>query len=75
MKHCKTCEKCCVDPITAYLRGFDYYNCALDGHHIEEPFWEKCDKFVRDKDKTDKTRSFLYYIVESVRECNAKKKH
>ena len=74
MKHCKTCENCCVDPITAYLKGFDFHKCVLDGHHIEEPFFEKCEKFKKDKDRTEKNSSFLYYFVERVRDYNAKKK-
>lgn len=75
MKHCKTCERCILDPITVYLKGLDYRKCSIDGHHIDDPFWEKCDRFVKDKDKIDKTSSFLYYLVESVRDYNAKKQH
>lgn len=68
MRHCKICENCTKDFLSAYLKGVDYHQCVLDGHHIEEPFWEKCDKFKKSCNKKDKGSSLLYYLVKMVSE-------
>lgn len=34
MKHCKNCENCTKDLLSAYLKGIDYNRCVVDGHHI-----------------------------------------
>ena len=72
MKHCRSCESCLQEPLSYYLKGVEYNQCALDGHHIEEPFFENCDKYVKDKEKTVQCSSFLYFLVEYI---NEKTKH
>ena len=67
MKHCKTCENCTKDLLSEYIKGIDYYNCVLDGHHIEEPFWDKCKRYKKAKYKADRKSSFLYYIVRLIK--------
>ena len=68
MRHCKTCENCTKDLLSAYLKGIDYNRCVIDGHYIEEPFWEKCDKYVKSKYKKDHGSSFMYQIVKLVKD-------
>lgn len=63
MKHCRTCESCEADPLCMYLKGLEYYRCVIDGHHIEEPFWEKCDKYRRDYGKKVRKRSTIYEVI------------
>lgn len=63
MKHCRTCESCEIDPICLYLKGTEFNRCVLDGHHIEEPFWEKCDKYRRDYGKKARKRSAIYEVI------------
>lgn len=67
MKHCKNCENCIVDPMYAYIKGIDFHKCIVDGHHIDEPYWEKCEKYSRDFQKKDRYSSFLYQLVELVK--------
>lgn len=68
MRHCRNCDNCRKDMVCEYLRGFDYYKCEVDGHHIEEPFWEKCDHYSRDFLNPVSGESFLYQLVRKVEE-------
>ena len=63
MKHCKNCENCIADPLYAYMKGIDFYKCVLDGHHINDPYTEKCEKYSQDFEKKDRYSSFLYQVV------------
>lgn len=67
MKHCKNCENCEIDPICLYIKDIEYRRCVIDGHHIEEPFWEKCSKYKRDVNKKDRKRSMLYYVIKAIK--------
>ena len=67
MKHCKSCESCEIDPICLYIKDIEYRRCVIDGHHIEEPFWERCPKYKRDKRKKDRKRSMLYYVIKAIK--------
>lgn len=49
-----------------YLKGIDYYKCEIDGHHIEEPFWEKCEKYQKDFLHPDTGGSLLFQLVQKV---------
>lgn len=49
-----------------YLKGLEYYRCVKDGHHIEEPFWEKCDKYKRDYGKKVRKRSSIYEVIKKM---------
>ena len=65
MKHCKTCSHCELQLIAKYLKGIDFYQCDIDHHHIEEPFWEKCEQF--DKCRNDDCGSVLYEFISRLR--------
>ena len=66
MKHCRSCDNCRKDMVCDYLKGIDYYKCEIDGHHIEEPFWEKCEKYQKDFLHPDTGGSLLFQLVQKV---------
>ena len=72
MKHCKNCENCNKDLICDYLKGYESYRCGIDGHHIEDAFWDKCENYSRDFFKA-KNESNVYNLF--MRMTNAKKQH
>lgn len=67
MKNCKSCENCNINLVYLYLRGIDYYECLKDGHHIEEPYFEKCENYKKLEDKPLSTSSWLFRLVEAVK--------
>ena len=71
MKHCKTCENCEIDPLCLYLKDIEYRRCVIDGHHIEEPFGEKCEHYRKADNKEVTLSSWLFRLVEYVKK-NAK---
>lgn len=74
MRHCRSCENCIQDPICLYIKGIDYNQCLLDGHHIEQPFWEKCKRYEKCQGKKPTCSSWLYNLVEYVRKYEKKKR-
>ena len=65
MKHCKSCDKCTLDLVSYYIKDYENYKCAIDGHTIERIWWEKCRKY--EKGKNDRFSSLLYEIVQIAR--------
>ena len=67
MKHCRNCNYCRKDMVAEYLKGLDLYKCDIDGHIVEDPFWDKCEKYQRDTFIKDNPNSILFQIVQFCR--------
>lgn len=48
MKHCRNCNYCSKDMVAEYVKGLDLYKCRLDSHVIQQPFFEKCERYEKD---------------------------
>ena len=34
--------------VAEYVKGLDLYKCRLDSHVIQQPFFEKCERYEKD---------------------------
>lgn len=66
MKHCKNCDNCQLDRVAQYVKGADIYKCVITGELIQDPFWDKCEKYSRDFRKKEKVGDILFQLCKKV---------
>jgi len=67
VKHCKSCENCNLDLVSLYFYDVDLYQCVLDGHKIDDPFWDKCEHYRKFTEKPMTMSSWMFRLVQLVK--------